>query len=82
MSPSQLSRTLSATKVFTLDQLDAVCRAIGLSISEVVTVPDQPALGAADVIVADFDVARRAHDGRAVARGKSPDRGEGTDDDG
>lgn len=32
MSASQLSRALSGQKVFTLDQLDAVCAAIGLDL--------------------------------------------------
>ncbi len=82
MSASQLSRTLSATKVFTLDQLDAVCRAIGVPIVEVVTLPENAGARAADVIVADFDVARRSHNGRAVAKDKRSDRGEGTDHDG
>ncbi len=36
MSASQLSRTLSGQKVFTLDQLDAVCAALGEDIVRIV----------------------------------------------
>lgn len=46
MSASQLSRILSGHKVFTLDQLDAVCNAVGVDIAEVVTTADA-AVGAA-----------------------------------
>lgn len=41
MSASQLSRALSGKKVFTLDQLDAVCSAIGADMIDVVTEADR-----------------------------------------
>ena len=37
MSTSQLSRALRGMKVFTLDQLDAVCIAIGVDLVEVIS---------------------------------------------
>ncbi len=55
MSASQLSRVLAAKKVFTIDQLDAVCRAVGIPIGQVVVMPGQrkwPGGGAVDVAVA------------------------------
>ncbi|QLD10856.1 helix-turn-helix domain-containing protein [Microbacterium oleivorans] len=77
MSPSQLSRALSASKVFTVDQLAAVCRAVGLSLSEVVaqasteTVP-----GAGDIAnVTEIRVRPPREDGRAVAKMPEGDRG-------
>lgn len=40
MSASQLSRALSGQKVFTLDQLDAVCAAIGVDVVRVIADAD------------------------------------------
>lgn len=40
MSASQLSRTLSGQKVFTLDQLDAVCTALGVDVTAVISEAD------------------------------------------
>jgi len=40
MSESQFSRVLSAQKVFTIDQFDAVCDALGLSMAHVIAVAD------------------------------------------
>lgn len=37
MSASQLSRTLSGQKVFTLDQLDAVCSALDVDVVELIS---------------------------------------------
>ncbi|MBK0420392.1 helix-turn-helix transcriptional regulator [Leucobacter sp. CSA1] len=41
MSTSQLSRVLNGHKVFTLEELDRVCAALGLELSEVVDHADQ-----------------------------------------
>ncbi|MFB8893552.1 helix-turn-helix domain-containing protein [Microbacterium plantarum] len=54
MSASQLSRVLAAKKVFTIDQLDAVCRAVGIPIGQVVVMPGRrrwPGSGAVDIAV-------------------------------
>lgn len=40
MSASQLSRTLSGQKVFTLDQLDSVCSALDIDVVEVISRAD------------------------------------------
>lgn len=41
MSAAQLSRVLAGTKVFTLDQLDAVCAALDVEIADVLTKADR-----------------------------------------
>ncbi|APF32913.1 XRE family transcriptional regulator [Microbacterium sp. SGAir0570] len=82
MSSSQLSRVLAAKKVFTLDQLDAVCRAVGVPITQVVDVPGQQpgrALDAASVPRIDVGPSRDTE--RAVAKAPHDDRG-GDDGDG
>jgi len=65
MSASQLSRTLSGQKVFTLDQLDAVCEALALDIVEVVTKADAAvraaSRAAASVVPLRRDVGGRPH---------------------
>lgn len=76
MSASQLSRVLGAKKVFTIDQLDAVCRAVGIRIAEVVMIPDQRRRrgpGAIDISL--VDVGRSNHAERAVAMSSPDDRG-------
>jgi len=77
MSPSQLSRALSATKVFTIDQLDAVCRIVGISLSEVVaSAPTATVPGGGDIAnVTDLRVRPSRDDGRAVAKEPEGDRG-------
>lgn len=80
MSASQLSRALSATKVFTLDQLSAVCDAIGMSLSDLIRMTDEAQRftrgGAAEAGVRPL-----RQDERAVAKRKGRDRG-GDDGDG
>lgn len=77
MSPSQLSRALSATKVFTIDQLDAVCRAVGVSLSGVVAAASTATVPGGDDIanVTDIRVRPSREDGRAVAKEPEGDRG-------
>lgn len=45
MSASQLSRALSGQKVFTLDQLDAVCAALDLDLVRIVADADEASRG-------------------------------------
>ncbi|MFS0712303.1 helix-turn-helix transcriptional regulator [Microbacterium sp. 2P01SA-2] len=77
MSASQLSRALAAKKVFTLDQLDAVCRAVGIAIADVVVMPDgrrRRGPGAIDIARVDGSGASR-RSGQAVAKAPHDDRG-------
>lgn len=41
ISAAQLSRALAGKKVFTLDQLDAVCTAVGVDLIEVIAAADK-----------------------------------------
>lgn len=77
MSASQLSRALAATKVFTIDQLDAVCRAIDLPLTAVITSASTATVPATDDIADVVDIGvRPSHDnGRAVAKSPEGDRG-------
>ncbi|KAA9085374.1 helix-turn-helix domain-containing protein [Microbacterium radiodurans] len=70
MSPSQLSRTLAARKVLTIDQLHGLCDYLGLSISEVVTMDD-----AAGSDLPRIGVRPAEQNDRAVAKQRSSDRG-------
>lgn len=82
MSASQLSRVLSAQKVFTIDQLDSVCRAIGIPIAQVVVLPGrQPRRGRGGGDIPRIDVGPSRDTERAVARAPQDDRG-GDDGDG
>ncbi|MEV8269116.1 helix-turn-helix transcriptional regulator [Microbacterium oleivorans] len=81
LSASQLSRCLSGQKVFTLDQLDAVCQALGVSISDIVGHADQLSrqrIVPANVIEAQFGAAPPA-DLAAVARKRDRESGEDID---
>ncbi|GAT73597.1 helix-turn-helix protein [Microbacterium sp. HM58-2] len=80
LSASQLSRALSGKKVFTLDQLDAVCSVLGLDLIAVIAAADaatrtrpRPAHG--ELIEAEFGVRGTTEDRRAVAKKKSRDPG-------
>lgn len=81
MSPSQLSRALTGKKVFTLDQLDAVCAVIGVDLIDVVTAADavtasRPRPTGGELIRGDFGVGvPRETPLRGVAKKKSRDRG-------
>lgn len=90
MSLAQLSRTLSGKKVFTLDQLDAVCAVIGIDLVDLLTLADRntrsrPLPGRATGIITEgrFGQPRFSeptvrgplHDERAVAKKRSRDRG-------
>ncbi|WP_176786921.1 helix-turn-helix domain-containing protein [Microbacterium sp. cf332] len=82
MSSSQLSRVLSAKKVFTIDQLDSVCRAVGVPIAQVVVMPEdgrRRSRPAADISRIDVGPPRDTQ--RAVAKAPHDDRG-GDDGDG
>ncbi|MDQ1215771.1 MULTISPECIES: helix-turn-helix domain-containing protein [Microbacterium] len=82
MSASQLSRVLAAKKVFTLDQLDAVCRAVGTPIAQVVDMPgQQPHRARTGSPVPRIDVGPSRDTERAVAKAPHDDRG-GDDGDG
>lgn len=81
MSPSQLSRVLAARKVFTIDQLDAVCRAIGVPLTQVITQAVQATEPKASAKVTDIRVRSSRDNGRAVAKEPEGDRG-GDDGDG
>lgn len=63
ISASQLSRVLAGTKVFTLDQLDDVCRAVGLDIGAVVMAADEAARRdrGANVVQGRFGVGGHTH---------------------
>lgn len=78
MSASQLSRVLSVSKVFTIDQLDAVCRAVGVPLREVIVGAED---GAGRAPVVDIRVRASKDNGRAVAKTPEDDRG-GDDGDG
>jgi len=80
ISPSQLSRALAGKKVFTIDQLDAVCSVIGLDLIDVIAAADaatktrpRPARG--ELIQAEFGVRDTTEDRQAVAKKKSRDPG-------
>lgn len=78
ISAAQLSRALKGKKVFTLDQLDAVCGAIGVDLIDVVAAADaatrtRPARG--ELIEGRFGVGASAEDRRAVAKKRSSDPG-------
>ena len=76
MSASQLSRVLAVKKVFTLDQLDAVCRAVGIPIAQVVVMPGgraRRARGTGGIAPIDIGPARRTV--RAVAKAPQDDLG-------
>lgn len=80
ISPSQLSRALTGKKVFTLDQLDAVCSVIGVDLIEIVSAADaatksRPLPKAGELIHGEFGVRDTTEDRRAVAKKKSRDPG-------
>ncbi|MCK2031230.1 helix-turn-helix domain-containing protein [Microbacterium galbinum] len=80
ISPSQLSRVLTGKKVFTLDQLDAVCSVIGVDLIDVVAAADaattsRPRPKAGELIHGAFGVGAGVQDERAVAKKKSRDPG-------
>lgn len=80
MSPSQLSRALTGKKVFTLDQLDAVCAVIGVDLIDVVATADaatrsRPRPSGGELIRGEFGVRAPVQDERAVAKKKSSDPG-------
>ena len=80
MSPSQLSRALTGKKVFTIDQIDAVCVVLGIDLIDVVSAADKatrsrPHLTGGEVIRAEFGVRTPVQDERAVAKKKSRDPG-------
>ncbi|MCZ4067851.1 helix-turn-helix transcriptional regulator [Microbacterium sp. H37-C3] len=82
MSASQLSRVLAVKKVFTIDQLDAVCRAVGIPITQVVVVPGQQSRRTRDGSpIRRIDVGPSRNTERAVAKAPHDDRG-GDDGDG
>ncbi|MDF2578541.1 MAG: hypothetical protein K0S49_120 [Microbacterium sp.] len=72
MSVSQLSRVLGAKKVFTIDQLDAVCRAVGIRIADVVVIPGQRrSRGPGPIDISRNDVGVASRPRRAVAESPS-----------
>jgi len=80
ISPSQLSRALTGKKVFTLDQLDAVCAVIGVDLIEIISAADaatktraRPKTG--ELIHGQFGVGGSTEDMQAVAKKKSSDPG-------
>jgi hypothetical protein len=76
MSPSQLSRVLAGAKVFTLDQLDAVCTTLGLDIVTVLRNAQAAAGGRqpSNVVTGRFGVGPSAEDDLdAVARPTDPE---------
>lgn len=80
ISPSQLSRVLAGKKVFTLDQLDAVCSVVGADLIEIVAAADaatksRPRPKAGELIHGQFGVGGSTEDRRAVAKKKSRDPG-------
>ncbi|NJI61149.1 helix-turn-helix transcriptional regulator [Microbacterium oxydans] len=80
ISPSQLSRALTGKKVFTLDQLDAVCDVIGVDLIEVIAAADaatkaRPRRKSGELIHGQFGVSGSPEDMRAVAKKKSRDPG-------
>ncbi|MFS0712304.1 helix-turn-helix transcriptional regulator [Microbacterium sp. 2P01SA-2] len=77
MSASQLSRVLAAKKVFTIDQLDGVCRAVGIPLAQVVVVPgQQPSRRTRDGSdIPRIDVGPSGDTERAVAKVPQDDRG-------
>ncbi|WP_417510640.1 helix-turn-helix domain-containing protein [Microbacterium sp.] len=81
MSPSQLSRALTGKKVFTLDQLDAVCSVVGIDLVDVVSAADaatsdRPRPNEGELIHGEFGVRAPVQDERRVAMKKSRDPGE------
>lgn len=80
MSPAQLSRALTGKKVFTLDQLDAVCAVVGADLIDVVAAADaatrsRPRPTGGELIHGAFGVGASTEDRRAVAKTKSSDPG-------
>ena len=80
ISPSQLSRALTGKKVFTLDQLDAVCDVVGVDLIDVIAAadaatPSRPRPARGELIQAEFGVRDTTEDRRAVAKKKSRDPG-------
>ena len=80
ISPSQLSRAITGKKVFTLDQLDAVCSVIGVDLIEIVASADaatksRPRPKQGELIEGRFGVGATTEDRRAVAKKKSRDPG-------
>ncbi|OYC97106.1 helix-turn-helix domain-containing protein [Microbacterium sp. Yaish 1] len=76
MSASQLSRVLAVKKVFTLDQLDAVCRAVGIPIAQVVVMPGGRARRARRTGgIAPIDIGPARRTVRAVAKAPQDDLG-------
>ncbi|MDF2578540.1 MAG: hypothetical protein K0S49_119 [Microbacterium sp.] len=76
MSASQLSRVLAAKKVFTIDQLDAVCRAVGIPLVDVVVMPGQRSRRPRDRShIPRIDVGPSRDTERAVAKAPPHDRG-------
>ncbi|KQQ65734.1 helix-turn-helix domain-containing protein [Microbacterium sp. Leaf320] len=80
ISPSQLSRVLTGKKVFTLDQLDAVCAVIGVDLIEIISAADtatksRPLPKSGELIHGPFSVGGSTEDMRAVAKKKSRDPG-------
>lgn len=80
MSPAQLSRALAGKKVFTLDQLDAVCTTLGADIVAVVSKADAatrarrtPPKG--NVVEGRFGVRPADEDVPKAAKTKQRDRG-------
>lgn len=80
ISPSQLSRAIAGKKVFTLDQLDAVCTVIGVDLIDIVAAADaatktRPRPQHGELIHGRFGVGGPPEDRRAVAKKKSRDPG-------
>ncbi|WP_162817545.1 helix-turn-helix domain-containing protein [Microbacterium paraoxydans] len=80
ISPSQLSRALTGKKVFTLDQLDAVCIVVGVDLIDVVSSADaatksRPRPVGGELIRGQFGVGGSQEDERTVAKKKSRDPG-------
>lgn len=59
MSETQFSRTLRGLKVFTLEQLDSVCRALDLSLTEVVSHADNESRAARLALTLEQDEAEQ-----------------------
>lgn len=73
MSASQLSRALAGKKVFTLDQLDAVCWSLGLDTAHVIEQATGEASGPAWVRSLDDVRRERSTPIRRVASKKQDD---------
>jgi transcriptional regulator with XRE-family HTH domain len=80
ISPAQLSRVLSGKKVFTLDQLDAVCAVVGVDLIDIVSAADaatraRPLPRRGELIRGEFGVRASRQDERSVAKKTSRDPG-------